>query len=219
MGLVMKRHGFTLWEALVTLIVLVVLAAILFPTDMHSTRGNAYRASCQSNLKQFSLAIAQYSQDYDNRWPSVTVKSVAQSLPPYSTPYGWADAVYSYAMELTIYQCKADDSGMNNTQDAAQDNFIDYYFNANLSTQPEREVNLKAKTIMLGEGRDGVDRTDARYAHQSLPQRWIKDENSPAQRHLGGANYAFADGHVKWLLPEKVKAIRTNESDYSFAVK
>jgi prepilin-type processing-associated H-X9-DG protein len=27
----------------------------------------------------------------------------------------------------------------------------------------------------------------------------------PTVRHLGGANWAFADGHVKWFNPRKVK--------------
>jgi prepilin-type processing-associated H-X9-DG protein len=28
--------------------------------------------------------------------------------------------------------------------------------------------------------------------------------SAAATRHLEGANYAFADGHVKWFRPEKV---------------
>ncbi|MGI8711249.1 MAG: H-X9-DG-CTERM domain-containing protein [Acidimicrobiales bacterium] len=38
----------------------------------------------------------------------------------------------------------------------------------------------------------------------ALPASWLNDKNSPAYRHLAGANYAFADGHTTWYKPDQV---------------
>src|SRR5436305_1156733 len=65
-------RGFTLIELLVVIAVIAILAAILFPVFARA-RENARRSSCQSNEKQLSLAVLQYAQDYDERYPMVTM--------------------------------------------------------------------------------------------------------------------------------------------------
>ena len=60
----MRRRGFTLIELLVVIAIIAILAAILFPVFARA-RENARKANCQSNLKQVSLGLMQYVQDYD----------------------------------------------------------------------------------------------------------------------------------------------------------
>jgi prepilin-type N-terminal cleavage/methylation domain-containing protein/prepilin-type processing-associated H-X9-DG protein len=59
-----KRSGFTLIELLVVIAIIAILAAILFPVFAQA-REKARSASCVSNIKQITLAILMYVQDYD----------------------------------------------------------------------------------------------------------------------------------------------------------
>ena len=63
-----KLAAYTLVELLIVIAIIALLAAILFPAFARA-RENARRSSCQSNLKQISLAATQYIQDYDERFP------------------------------------------------------------------------------------------------------------------------------------------------------
>ena len=64
----MRRNGFTLIELLVVIAIIAILAAILFPVFARA-REKARQASCQSNLKQLTLGLLMYAQDYDTRYP------------------------------------------------------------------------------------------------------------------------------------------------------
>ncbi|MCG9895078.1 MAG: DUF1559 domain-containing protein [Fimbriimonadaceae bacterium] len=64
----MKR-AFTLIELLVVIAIIAILAAILFPVFAQAKEA-AYKASCQSNLKQLGTAFMLYAADYDDTFPT-----------------------------------------------------------------------------------------------------------------------------------------------------
>ena len=208
----MKR-AFTLIELLVVLAILGILFAWLFPIFTSRTWA-PLDVSCRSNLKQIGLGFQQYSRDHGERFPSIASHAVASSTAPFSTPYGWADALQPYLKSTEIFQCPAEASM--GSGDAVESGFTDYYFNTNLDQLPLNLVSNPILTFLGAEGNDGRDGTDARYSRNALPQSWLSTERSPARRHLDTANYLFADGHVKALSPERVKIQRSATTDYAF---
>ena len=95
-----SRRGFTLIELLVVIAIIGILAAILFPAFARA-RENARRSSCQSNLKQIGLGIAQYTQDYDERMPYA-----AHNLEWYEgRGTGWMDDLQPYVKSTQLFTC------------------------------------------------------------------------------------------------------------------
>ena len=63
-----RRKGFTLIELLVVIAIIAILAAILFPV-FAKAREKARQTACLNNLKQLSLAVIMYSNDWDENAP------------------------------------------------------------------------------------------------------------------------------------------------------
>src|SRR5579862_9574425 len=63
-----KQSAFTLIELLVVIAIIAILAAILFPVFAQA-REKARQTMCLSNMKQISLAVLMYVQDYDEVTP------------------------------------------------------------------------------------------------------------------------------------------------------
>src|SRR5438046_1975512 len=59
-----NRSAFTLIELLVVISIIAMIAAILFPV-FAQIRENGRKTQCLSNARQMGLAVAMYSQDYD----------------------------------------------------------------------------------------------------------------------------------------------------------
>jgi prepilin-type N-terminal cleavage/methylation domain-containing protein len=72
----LRRQAFTLVELLVSIAIIALLAAILFPV-FGSARAAARRTVCISNLRQLSLALQMYRQDYGELPPHLSTANQA----------------------------------------------------------------------------------------------------------------------------------------------
>lgn len=193
----MKRSAFTLIELLVVIAIISILAAILFPVFARA-RENARRTSCLSNTKQLGLAMMQYVQDYDERYP------IGSYLDGETTTYpdgvvrvnNWVVRLYPYTKSPQVFNCPSDDKAWKGGNGATSEvsygintDFIPYGVSISMAS-----VDKVSQTIMLGDSEGSVRYgfTATSYSGAS-PTRWLSD------RHLEGGNIAFADGHAKWF--------------------
>ena len=203
------KRGFTLIELLVVIAIIAILAAILFPVFARA-RENARRASCQSNLKQIALGMLQYTQDYDEKFPVYAVSDT----PPYtaSNPYGWADALQPYLKSTQIYQCPSESTAPSSDPTVA--GYTDYSYNRRLGYNPTVTAFTGFPLAALTQATLTVLNADD-YSYQArnftegceiyndcntvaFPAGLARTNVGVAERHLGGQNFSFCDGHVKW---------------------
>ena len=190
--------GFTLIELLVVIAIIAILAAILFPAFARA-RENARRASCQSNLKQISLGMIQYTQDYDEKFPG------------YNSPpnVGWADSLQPYIKSTQVLQCPSESAPPVSSPGAS--GYTDYAVNLQLtfnSTSQGTEgknmavLTQPVVTVMFSEyvSGDATGWTEGCGGSQcgATAAGLATTPSGVANRHLDGANLAFCDGHVKW---------------------
>src|SRR3981189_980323 len=104
-----QRKAFTLIELLVVIAIIAILAAILFPVFAQA-RAKARQTSCLSNVKQLTLGMVMYCQDYDEQFPrykwdlNYSGASGANSTPNNATSLWW-NAIYPYVKNAQVYVC------------------------------------------------------------------------------------------------------------------
>ena len=196
----MKRHGFTLIELLVVIAIIAILAAILFPV-FAKAREKARQTSCLSNIKQISLGILQYAQDYDEMMVADAV-AVYSYMSPDGTPINiappsamlWMYMVYPYVKNVQIYTCPSYTDGWSAS---AYDGSCGYGKNPYLSNTSMALMDEPSATILVVDSNyylaDWDVRTDADGGSGS------DNADPPRNAHNEGANFGFCDGHAKWL--------------------
>lgn len=220
----MRRNGFTRLEAGIILSAALVTVTLLVPVMaqaranwLQNQRKNQFQ--CMNNLKTIGMSILLYNQDYDEWHPPVAAHE--------PRAHGWADLLYpDYVKDRTAFQCPSEKN--DRSDNPKQAGYTDYWYNSNFSGKNIYVIDAEnwtpqpvAQTIMLGDGDGGYATSSARYSINTLPKIWDKTANSPVKRHLGGANYAFADGHVKWLRPHQITSSAGSDSKnevYSFKI-
>lgn len=207
------RSGFTLVELLVVIAIIGMLSAILFPVFGRAREG-ARRASCQSNLKQIGLSAMQYSQDYDEM--TLPFRGTVGGITVY---INWSAAMQSYIKSQQIFLCPSNSYGK--TLDYTFNLWVGYN-SAGAKPRAMSTILLPAQTPMFSDaigltttsvtnpydptlvfgfaGTPGNGTTEDMRRINGLNTTWAFDNSAAvaAKIHLDGANYAFADGHVKW---------------------
>jgi prepilin-type N-terminal cleavage/methylation domain-containing protein/prepilin-type processing-associated H-X9-DG protein len=224
----MKRRGFTLIELLVVIAIIAILAAILFPVFSRA-REKARQTSCLSNLKQIGLAAAMYNQDYDEMFfgwradATVNVGSWAYYAPNGSTPY-WnmtQGALFPYVKNSQIFICPSDTTGRTNG--------CSYEMNVNCGWQTLSAIQEPASTAIFGDSvMNSGGLGGGGFGPQAVPPfASATTITNPANTvstqagnfiHNGGANYAFVDGHAKWVTQSKVPTDTTTVQPNMWAI-
>jgi prepilin-type N-terminal cleavage/methylation domain-containing protein/prepilin-type processing-associated H-X9-DG protein len=223
------RPGFTLIELLVVIAIISLLAAILFPVFARA-RENARRTSCLSNMKQLALGVMQYAQDNDGRLTGATgttcgtvVNLWQMAYQPYlkSDQILFCPSSLKYTGSLTLNTATnygfpmswvgprpanqiAVVARLGREMNSCPPNTSSWtYFTTDapplLDAIPEA-----ARTCLIGE--TGSNTTSTGFpifgAYTGTYSTQVASE-----RHFDGANYAYLDGHVKWIKKDAVDAV------------
>lgn len=220
---VRSRRAFTLIELLVVIAIISILAAILFPVFARA-RENARRSSCMSNMKQIGLGIIMYSQDFDGKLLRYTAAPSETSASPLTQvlPYIKNGQIFrcpsanlpnTTAITATTVPANGTHYGLPAIGSGSSPNTIMMPNNSQLiDSIPVPAIQcLLAETVKdynSSGGKRGFDRFVAwNLASGSLTgiiAGFGTSNGTTPPRHFDGNNYAFVDGHVKWLKHETV---------------
>ena len=184
-------RGFTLIELLVVIGIISILASILFPVFARA-REKGRQTACVSNIRQMTVAIQMYAQDYDESYTPGILGTVM-----------WHDLIYPYTHNRQIYVCPS-----------RKDKDMGYAVNPLVCTPNEGAAMGMlfdpAVKIMLGDvppeaiGCTVAVPRGAEYWYNDLGNDiGAPDDNtfktaSQPERHNDGINVGYADGHAKW---------------------
>jgi len=207
----MSRSGFTLIELLVVISIIAVLAAMLFPV-FGQAREKARSTACLNNLKQLGTASIMYSQDYDEM-------VLPHCFRDFTDPSGafyhyWFETIAPYVKNNQVFICPSHRGAVGGHSFVGSygylcDGFAPNPADPNYTGLPFggvyalSSIHRPSQLIMLGESEKATCRVCPAYHTHTFPPVW------PVQdRHQGGSNLLFFDGHAKWLKYEQTLAPR-----------
>ena len=171
---VRMRAGYASVMGCSVLVAVVAVAAGVLVVG-NSDHGPSRQSPCISNLQKLAAGALAYAGDYDDRLPRASE---------------WPAAIYPYLKNYRAYKCPNDErkEGIPFTAPGwSRKGWISYGANLRLSGAKTDDIAEPDRSILLFDCDLLAGAPDA-----------------AAWRHNDGANFAFVDGHVKWLKPRDV---------------
>jgi prepilin-type N-terminal cleavage/methylation domain-containing protein/prepilin-type processing-associated H-X9-DG protein len=226
------KAGFTLIELLVVIAIIAILAAILFPVFAQA-REKARQTACLSNEKQIGTALQMYATDYDDGLPCWSEYYMPIKGPNDASSY-WQAKLQPYIKNgdpaarnnTGIWQCPSLGARGERMTDPISGrpaysygyNFMVAYVNYGGVTGETKayrypflpDMDQPASTILVGESSyDGriyppYDFTYYTARTSTNPNAMSTHSREIPDRHNGGSNYVFADGHASFMPMERV---------------
>ena len=197
-----RTSGFTLIELLVVIAIIAILAAILFPVFARA-REKARQANCSSNLKQLQLGVSMYAQDFDEVLPYEDLDYDGSGAEG-AGDGTWRSMILPYVKNSKIYFCPSNPV----TTTPFDGSTADYGLNAGYAINVchwgagTEEPPFGKSLAQIEDSASVIFLLETNGTHEVGQQAdthgWIPTD-SWATRHNGGSNYAFVDGHVKFL--------------------
>jgi len=199
-----RRAGFTLIELLVVIAIISILASMLMPVFARA-RAKGRQTACLSNVKQLSLAIKMYSQDYDEICPFGDSGSLF-----------WHAAIFPYTHNNQILRCPD-----------RKERYVGYGMNWLASGMSEGSFFDPASKILIADVPPeclGVTNSDpgaewwindpgndicvasggtVSAGSEDASTNCFSDIGRP-QLHNDGLVWGYADGHAKWSREESL---------------
>jgi prepilin-type N-terminal cleavage/methylation domain-containing protein/prepilin-type processing-associated H-X9-DG protein len=240
-----RPAGFTLIELLVVIAIIAILAAMLLPA-LSKAKAQGLSTSCLSNEKQLQLSWLSYNNDnkgylVPNSPGAVDAdgtSGVAWVYGDMGTPADQLNVtniqkgiLYPFVGNTKVFQCPAETkvlrygnlsgslvrnysmSGQMNGQDNLGGGESENYSPFCVKEGDIQHPPPARAMVFLHEADLSID--DGYFAIQVITRIW---QNVPANLHLSGDNFSFADGHVehwKWLLAHTINLNAYNENALS----
>jgi prepilin-type processing-associated H-X9-DG protein len=180
---------------IVVVAIILMLSAMLFPA-LEAAMGKAEGISCVSNLRNLGIAARLYADDYDG--------TIVPAMLPHDTRRRicWDATIQAYVNNPGLLICPSDESPRRLRGALC----VPHSYGINLelaevggymgSSMKLTQVEDPIGTILFAELNGARYCTHGvRYSHNGL-------QVVATRRHGTGANYGFADGHARWLLPQ-----------------
>lgn len=198
------RRGFTLIELMVVVAIIALLMSILTPS-LSRARQQAKSTVCLTRLSEFMKGLTAYGSDYHFELPPKRYSAKDPNQPPY---HGWAEALYTYMYQdkdfdpnvnfpvqrndggrYELWECK---EGMPRANSTGHYRVYEYSWRQSTldAIKPKMPIIMDANPIV---------KSDLDLLRSDIPLEHIAglaDEAFIDERHYGGANYCFNDGHA-----------------------
>jgi prepilin-type N-terminal cleavage/methylation domain-containing protein len=191
-----RKSGFTLIELLVVIAIIAILAAILFPV-FAKAREKARQTSCLSNLKQLTLGLLMYAQDYDEKINMHVYGHNACGGG--GTPlYLWDQVVMPYVKNEQIFICPSR-PGVNCGIAYGGPPWLSSYAMNSCGLPGGGDIMIAqivrpSELLLLG---DSMRTEMIRFNIGAC-------SGTPPGSHNEGDNYTYFDGHAKWAKQAKM---------------